>query len=376
MKNTKERIGILTLSASDNCGSLLQTYALQKTLINEGYENVEIIDFQSEISKKMYDIFPKDIFLQPRKLFLSIIRYKLLKKQKRDYDLFRSNELLLSKEKYTSALDIENMKDNYDIVICGSDQIWNVCMRDFDEAFFLPNVKNIRKIAYAASLGGKSFKNYNDIEKIKQWLADFDKISVRESVGREEVLSIYNGEVEVLADPTLLLEEAEWIKIVGSERLVTEDYIFYYSWSYGNKRLMEVVQRISEELGKKVYVINASKWLIHSYKKYGFYLCKEGGPYAFANLMYYADLVFVESLHGTIFSTIFKKNFWYLNSFSSGNIDQRNEYFLGLLNMSNRIINIDDDIELKDIQQKICYEENENLKKLREKSINWIKDVV
>ena len=51
-----KKIGILTLSASDNCGSLLQAYALQTVLQDRGYD-VEIIDFTTPISEKMYRIF-------------------------------------------------------------------------------------------------------------------------------------------------------------------------------------------------------------------------------------------------------------------------------------------------------------------------------
>ena len=374
MQNKKMRIGILTLSSSDNCGSLLQTYALQKKLSDLGYENVEVIDFQSEISKKAYDIFPKDIYLQPRKLLLSILNYKKLKKQKDDYNLFRKKQLVLSKEKYATVEDMKKLKEHYDVVVCGSDQVWNVCMYDFSEAFFLPDVTGVKKVAYAASLGGKSFKNYKDIEKLKKWLGDFDKISVRESAGKGEVRSFYDGEVDVLADPTLLLEQEEWIKVAGSKRLVEEDYIFYYSWSYSDKDLISKVQKIAENLGKPVYVINASKWLIHSYKQYGFHLCEEGGPYAFTNLMYYADLVFVESLHGTIFSTIYQKNFWYLNGCRDGSIDQRNNYFLNLLGMSDRIIGIDTAINMEEVQKSIPYQGiTPQAEQMINDSITWLR---
>ena len=373
MQNNKMRIGILTLSASDNCGSLLQTYALQKVILELGYQNVEVINFQSEVSKKAYDIFPRDILLQPRKLVSTILNYKKLRKQKNDYDLFRDRQLVLSKEKYKTIADMEKLEEHYDVVVCGSDQVWNVCMYDFSEAFFLPNVSNIKKIAYAASLGGQSFKEYGDIDKLKQWIADFDRVSVRESAGKDEVLSVYDGSVEVLADPTLLLEKKDWIQIAGKKRLVEEKYIFYYSWSYNNKKLIKIVQKVSEALGKRVYVINVSKWLIHSYKQYGFHLCKEGGPYAFTNLIYYADLVFVESLHGTIFSTIYQKNFWYLNGCEDGKIDQRNEYLLELLGMSDRVIGIDMEINIEDVQRNASYSQNKTqTEQLINYSITWL----
>lgn len=367
-----KRVGILTLSASDNCGSLLQTYALQQVLTGLGYEDIEIIDFQSAMSKRIYDVFPDDLFKQPRKLISTIFHMGALKKQKNDYNLFRKEQLKLSGNKYTCAEDMHRLDLQYDVVICGSDQIWNVRMRDFDEAFFLADIKDIKKIAYAASLGGTSFSAYKSQEQLKKWILDFSHISVREEQGKEEVKFFYD-KVEVLLDPTLLLEKGEWNRLAGEVRLVKENYIFYYSWSYGDRELLEKVKFISKELKKPVYVINASKWLLHSYKKYGFNLFPKGGPYVFLNLIKYADLVFVESLHGTIFSAIFEKNFWYLNGIEDGSMDSRNQYLLSLLGMSHRIINKRANIDLNCIKQNIDYKvKNANLEDLISSSKRWL----
>lgn len=371
MKNNNIKIGILTLSASDNCGSLLQTFALQKAIFKLGYENVEVIDFQSELSQKAYDIFPKDIILQPRKFLSTLLHYQKLKKQKMEYNRFRNSKIIFSSEKYFTIKDIRTLGDKYDIVVCGSDQIWNIKMYDFSEAFFLPEVKNIRKIAYAASLGGQKLRKYKDLKSLEKWINDFDKISVREIDGRKEIMSLYNKDVDVLADPTLLLNKEEWKEIAGENRIIRENYIFYYSWSYKDERLIQIVQQISSQLKKPVYVINASKWLIHSYKKFGFYLCEEGGPFAFTNLIRFADLVLVESLHGSIFSTIYEKEFWYLNGCDNG-IDQRNEYFLNLLGMSERVINADQRIDENTIQKGIAYTQNDTIEKLIQTSQNWL----
>lgn len=375
MENCENRIGILTLSASDNCGSLLQTYALQRVILNLGYKNVEIINFQSELSKRAYDIFPRDIILQPRKFLFTLINYRKVKRQKRAYDEFRQERLLLSEKRYSTVSEIKELADRYDVIVCGSDQIWNVKMFDFSEAFFLPEINNIRKIAYAASLGGQSLKNYKNPENIKKWLNNFNEISVRETDGRDEIASLYRTKVEVLADPTLLLSKEIWLEIAGAKRIVEEDYIFYYSWSYNDKKLIHIVQKISLALKKPVYVINASKWLIHSYKKYGFHLCQREGPYAFTNLICYADLVLVESLHGSIFSTIYEKNFWYLNGCNNG-IDQRNKYFLDLLGMSNRIIDANQQIDYQLIQDEIIYQQDERIGKLKQKSICWLAESI
>ena len=81
------KIGIITLSASDNCGSLLQSYALKKLL--EKYGEVEIINFSSEASHSMYDI-PKYRGYDFLKKFKDV---RKLSKAKADYEFFRKKYL-------------------------------------------------------------------------------------------------------------------------------------------------------------------------------------------------------------------------------------------------------------------------------------------
>ena len=54
------KIGIITLSASDNCGSLLQAYALKVLLEKVSNYSVELINFSTVQSHKAYDIFRLD----------------------------------------------------------------------------------------------------------------------------------------------------------------------------------------------------------------------------------------------------------------------------------------------------------------------------
>ena len=53
----KIKTATITFQASHNCGSLLQAYALQQTIIAMGYDN-EIINFANNGSREMYSILP------------------------------------------------------------------------------------------------------------------------------------------------------------------------------------------------------------------------------------------------------------------------------------------------------------------------------
>ena len=79
-----KKIGIITFHASHNCGSMLQAYALQSTLIRLGYTN-EIINFSNAGSREMYSVLPKIHFFRRgirgriSSWFKSLEYYNLLK---------------------------------------------------------------------------------------------------------------------------------------------------------------------------------------------------------------------------------------------------------------------------------------------------------
>ena len=333
----KKKIGILTLSASDNCGSLLQTYALQTVLKKVFYKDVEVINFSSEHSHGMYDIFPKGIYRNKRETIKRIINVKKLYKQKKGYMDFRKKYLQLSGRNEVFFENLENVCEKYDTIVIGSDQVWNVCMGDYSDAFFAPNVK-CKKVAYAPSLGGNDLQKASHYCQIVEWIKEFSAISVRESKGKKCLENLLNKKVKLVLDPTLLLNKDDWKKLIG-EPLIKEKYIFFYSWAYYDEKLNKLVQKEGERLGLKVYIIDASKLVKNRNKINGMELCAEEGPLAFLNLMYYSERCFVESFHGVIFAYIFKKNFWLLDKTPVlENIDTRLREILKQLQVTDRIL--------------------------------------
>ncbi len=162
-----KKVGILTLSASDNCGSLLQTYALKTYLEKYIGFYAEIINFESEQSKRLYDIFPKIIWFHPRGLWRRLTHYRALAEQKKDYKHFREVYLNMGKIVYHTEDELKELDGTYSTIICGSDQVWNVGMSDFDNSFFLEWVRKSRKVAYAPSLGGGTLVKKYSPEKLK-----------------------------------------------------------------------------------------------------------------------------------------------------------------------------------------------------------------
>ena len=133
--NTKNlRIGILTFHKSINYGSVLQAYALSKTLKDAGY-SVEIIDYEPQRYEEIYSLYLKNnslhhVLSNVLKRFPYRVAYK---NRVNAFKNFRQTYLPLSKEKYFFDSDLEVLNDRYDVLIVGSDQVWNVFAYDCDD---------------------------------------------------------------------------------------------------------------------------------------------------------------------------------------------------------------------------------------------------
>lgn len=334
------KIGIITLSASNNCGSCLQAFALKKLL--EPYGDVEVINFSSLRSHQMYDIFPSAFWYKHPvrhfiRLLLRYLKRDILKQEQAAYNNFRHNQLGITGREFFAS-ELAEIASKYDIVVAGSDQIWNVRMYDFDEAFFLAWAK-CKKASYAASLGNHDIRESPRIKVLTEALKDFEAISVREEKSANLLKEILSEDVPVVLDPTLMLSSEDWENLSGDRPLIDGEYIFYYSWSYSDKVLNNIVSEESRRTKMPVYVIDSRKWIRHSPEDYGFHLSGEQGPLAFLNLMRYAKRCYVESFHGMIFAYIFRRDFWLLDTHKNiSDMDTRLRECVNLLNASDRIL--------------------------------------
>lgn len=328
------KIGIITLSASYNCGSMLQSYALKKIL--ERYGDVEIINFSSQASHQIYDIVPKTL---KGKIYTAVSRSGLLselKKEARAYQNFQRKNLEISGKEFFLS-DLFEIATKYDVIVAGSDQVWNVCMGDFDKGFFC-GWTDRKKVAYAPSLGGHDIRESKSADEFIELLKKFDYLSVREEEGKKCIEEVSGKTVPVVLDPTLLYGEKKWSDLV-QKPIIKGNYMFYYSWAYCYEELRNIVRERSKESGMPVYVIDAHKWREHDYRKDGFTLCNVAGPLAFLNLMYYAKECYVESFHGMLFAYMFKKNFWLLDTHQSyEQIDTRLRELIELIGATDRVL--------------------------------------
>lgn len=364
-----KKIGIITFHNSYNCGSMLESYAIQKYIQYKGIE-CEIINFSNEGQKDLYRIMKKNNSLK------NIIRNCILLPHKKKlefsnskYELFKKNNFKLSKE-YTHANDIE---DYYDIVVAGSDQIWNITIKDADDAYFLNWVKNAKKVAYAPSFGAKKISNYtSDVNKYVEFLKSFNALSVREKNGQKWIKELTNIDVPVLIDPTLLFDSSEYDKIIDKEyKLPQKEYIFFYCPQF-NVEICKFVKKVSKKYNLPVIAWSAKSYYLKGINRFGFELPEYESPSVYLKLIKNAKLIFTTSFHGSIFSTIYRKNFYTIKNGEMYGDDDRVITLLESLKMEERLIPFEFNDKFDYIQD-INYEKyDENIKKLKEKANSYI----
>ena len=314
------KIGIMTFHRAINYGAVLQVYSLSSFLKSRGY-NVEVIDFcPAQSNKELALLVPPKSKSAIRRDFTSLRSYAYLKKRKKCFSDFVKNNVQLSRERNITAEQLAEVIHNnhYDTVVCGSDQIWNAKLPDSDISFLLPNVKNIKKISYAASTGKGKFEEFNSPELVRQCLVDFDHISVRETPTLSTLKNIVTlpEEPSLVADPTMLVDFSA-IQDIAGKRQVDHPYIFLYTVA-GRKRTIDAAKILSERTKLSFYTLlpgSPRKCWTNLKRKLA---PGDVGPSGFLAMIRDADYVVTDSFHGAVFSLLFKKNFFYIMKYKNG----------------------------------------------------------
>lgn len=350
----KMKTKTITLHDTDNFGSSLQAYALQRYLLDNNIEN-EIIDYT-----------PKYLYTHNRPVYIffrNILFFKDVYSKKKKFKEFKDKYLKVTNTQYYSIKDLMEDRVDADVVICGSDQLWNsnyACGKDpaYYLNFFEGN--NIRKVSYAASLG-KSEVSDEELDWITDNIRDFSAISVREQSSVSLLEKKLDDTVSVVCDPVLLLEKSVY-QDMASKKIVEEPYALIYLIEPG-ELLDKTITYLKEEKKLKIVVVGSYK-----NKCYSDISPKDLGPSEFLSLLLYADFVLASSFHAMAFSLLFEKNF---AAILPSKNQERINHLLGLMKLENRILNSSKDISL--IFEKPEYELISNkFKEYVEYSKEWI----
>lgn len=331
-------IGILTFHASHNYGSMLQNYALQKTIekIDDSLYPITI-NLRNDVQDDMYNNFKRfSEFKDKRRYLYKLILTpwkKSLTKKRELFEDFLKHSIHLTK-RITSGSEIDSLP-YMDVLMVGSDQIWNIRAKDFDKAYYLDFAAenlNVKKIAYAPSMGPHpdiSFLNSADKVIYQTLIRKFDVISARETKTSVAIAKLADLKElpEVCPDPTLLLTQNEWLRLIEpSKPIINHEYIFLYN-PYYLKDVYDQAKVLSKITGLKVVVSNLHpKTLLASipFEKH-----LESGPREFLNLIKNAEYVIGRSFHLAVFSMIFHKKFIAVDGMG----DSRLSHFLSSVGM-------------------------------------------
>jgi len=351
----KKKIGILTFHSAHNYGAVLQAYALQEHLVENGF-TVEIIDYRPAFIEKSYKLFrlsrikSKNPITIIRKLIQELLLIEKRKLAKKDYELFLKTHLTLSPN---IAKNREQIPTDYDLYIHGSDQIWNPKMLGgkIDPIYFGDfRASNGKKISYAASFANEPLKQ-QDKEIYKKLLTNLDAVSVREKELGILIKDCTAKKIYDVLDPTLLANPKVWAKII--EEPAIENYILIYQ--VGQNPL---THKLANEIARKnnliIYDIDSEKNHVSVGK--------------FVGLFLKADYIITTSFHGTAFSLIFNKQFY---SIASGTgRDVRVDSLLKDLKIQERLL-----YKIPESITTIDYDYvNKNLEILKQKSVDFLKN--
>ena len=367
------RVGILTIfSGNYNYGGMLQAYALNKVINSMGYD-AYTVNFEygtnplypTMVSRcKQYSL-PQIIkkFIEIRLEKKTYLIADKLQKRKSFFRKF-SHDYIKQTEMYS---DYTKIGHDFDVLVVGSDQVWNPNMMRRPLILDIPTTS--KKISYASSIGRSDLSEY-ERSYIFPLLEDFDNIGVREQ-SLEEILDEAGIKSTTVLDPTLLISKDAWSNIANC-RMIENPYVLIYSFSK-----CEFKTDISEYWklkGRQVVYIPYAK---QSYNKYD---CIDDvatplfdvGPKEFLSLIKYADHIYTDSFHGSVFSILFERQFSVFERSGKNNKVSMNSRIYDLLNdfgLYERMLKNDIKKELKVIDYTIV---TPILERKREKSLKWL----
>lgn len=317
------KIGILTFHCVNNCGAVLQAYALQEYLLQLGHD-VFIIDYCPDYLLQTTKVNLKEYrFIRFAK---DCVKFIINSKGRLKFSCFRKQYLRLY------ALDLDSRNHSFDAFILGSDQIWNKQIIGCDKIFwgdFLA-ANNIKLLSYAASCGSWNFAD-TDIAVLKNRLNTFSSISVREDFLAIELQRILNKNIEWVLDPTLLLDRSKFEEILVPPKEL-KPYIFIYEVT-PERKTIDIAEQIVQQTDKTIQIIRCG-----TIKKQNGNLktINNVGPLDFLGYIKNAFCVVTTSFHGSALSIAFNRNFYTIRISKSQ--DERVRSLLSMLNLSDRLI--------------------------------------
>lgn len=377
-------IGLVTCYFHHNYGSMLQAYATEMIMQQMGLPFQTIackapINYMQE-NKILYII--KKLLIADWKMRLGKMK---IERAKKENPMFAKNWEIRNKafDQFAETFfhvspycknreELSKMAENYSAFLVGSDQLWRTdsVEHGYYTLEWVPD--HIRKIAYSTSIGVKEVPWFQ-VEKNKRFMNRFDHIALREQSACDLVYKLTGRKVPVVLDPTLLFTGDQWLGIQQREPLTNGKYIFCYLLG-DNPLQREFIKRVKEKTGYKIVALQQLDDYIPSDEGFA----DEApyvGPREFLNYIRNAEYVFTDSFHCSVFSILYKKNFFTFSRFAEGakqSTNTRIDNLLHITGLEERRMTND-----KTIEEVVNFKRNfggvdEKLNALRKSSMDYL----
>ena len=310
------KIAILSMQRINNMGSLLQAYALKRTIEGFGHE-VEFIDIRkNEDDNSLLEGFKLNYKQEEekasriRKYFQHPIkRFQIKKKlplQNALFDSFRRDKL-----------EIDKKSESYDICVIGSDEVFN-CLNagwwGFTSQLFGNVVEAKRVITYAASCGATSFRMLPSgvRDRIRDSFKAVAGFSVRDSNTYEFCKAFGVGDVKINLDPVLVYDFDKEIESMELKKDFRQCCIIYsYKNRINDPNEIKLIIEFCKRNKLTPIAIGAPQFWCKDY-----IVCS---PLECLKIFKAARFVITDTFHGTIFAVKYAPNFAVMSRESNAN---------------------------------------------------------
>ena len=301
------RPNIITFYNSRNCGAFLQAYALGDVLCT-----------LTGCAPRYVETGARNPKLGLGKVIKASIKGGDAKLWTFEKSKTRNYLLALSDFNLTG---VDCFFGDNDLLVFGSDEIWNLARQSVANypALWGSGINGGVRVSYAPAANGADLLGSSCANDFRRCLSAFSLLSARDPVTQRAVNEVVGRVVELVCDPTLLLDAERYRGIQQETQM--RDYLLVYS--YGRKMTRADIASIREFASTHgLKVISAGTKLAWCD------LSIPAGPFEFLGLMDNAEYVVTDTFHGSVFASIYHKRFVSFGRTNSKVIEFMNGYRL------------------------------------------------
>lgn len=205
--------------------------------------------------------------------------------------------------------------------------------------------ETVNTVAYATSFGQSKLPK-DSAKKAKVFLKKIRHISVREESGQKLIKDLVGRDVPVVCDPTLLFTGDEWMAIQKIEPIIKGRYILCYFLG-NNPPHREFAKKLKEKTGCRIVALTHLDEYVKSDEHYADETPYDIGPAEFLNLIRNAEFVCTDSFHCSVFSILYKRQFFTFRRYTRNtkqSTNSRLDTLFNSLGISGRIMKGNEDV--------------------------------